>query len=286
MGMVSGYDSRPELSPGVNWVKVTPDEYRKVREKEKTLEKWDRDAFDFTNTTGVLVIALMCFIGLASYFALAVTMELPDGFWVFPLLDAVVLLMPLWLTGVREYLKRDKLIIKINHLQEMMRLLEEPSDVQVSPMLGLRESKAGKTVPEDARLMVKLVGAPEEFMGLQVQLSINSVKGTDHPYLYCVIIAKKGSGFFSNYEAFSAPEDPGVLAGIFKFIGVAGYGPVYEPAPSDEVDVLVIRQRADRNGGYSTDVGQAAKIVSVSLDMARKLCGEFRKRRQAAPAVL
>lgn len=282
MGMVSGYDARPDLAPGVDWARVTPDEYRKVRAKAEALKNWDRDAFDFSNPAGLAVLAAVAVLGLAGYFLLSFKMALPVDFWVYPSLDAAVLLMPLWLTGVREYLTRDKLLIKIKHLQEMMRRLEEPSDVQVQPMLGLRSTAEGKKVPEDARLMVKLVGAPEEFMGLQVQLSINSVKGTDHPYLYCVIIAKKGSLFFENYPAYKAPEDTGAMGGLFKLIGLAGYGPVYEPAPAEDVEVLVIRQRADRNGGYSTDHGQAWKIVSAALDMARGLCAEAAKRRAAA----
>jgi hypothetical protein len=282
MGVVSGYDAVPEMSPGVDWVRVTPDEYRKVLEKAEALKKWDRDAFDFSNPKGMVVIVLMGVIGLAVYFFLAVSMSLPDHFWVYPALDAAVMLMPLWITGVREYLKRDKLIIKIKSLEEMMRRLEEPSDVQVSPMLGLRSTPAGKKVPEDARLMVKLVGAPGDFMGLQVQLSINSVKGTDFPYLYCVIIARKGSGFFDGFERYKAPEEESAMGGFFRLIGLAGYGPVYEPAPAEDVEVLVIRQRADRNGGYSTDFSQAWKIVSAALDMARGLCAAAAKRGAAA----
>lgn len=282
LGIVSGYDARPDLTPGVDWVRVTPDEYRKVRAKAEALKSWDRDAFDFSNPAGLAVLAVVGIAGLAGYFMLSVRLALPMDFWVYPALDAAVLLMPLWLTGVREYLKRDKLLIKIKQLEAMMRRLEEPSDVQVHPMLGLRSTEGGKKVPEDARLMVKLVGAPEEFMGLQVQLSINSVKGTDYPYLYCVLIAKKGSLFFDNYAAYKAPEDESSMSGLFKLIGLAGYGPVYEPAPAEDVEVLVIRQRADRNGGYSTDPGQAWKIVSVALDMARGLCAEAAKRRAAA----
>jgi hypothetical protein len=282
MGVVSGYDAVPEMSPGVDWVRVTPDEYRKVLEKAEALKKWDRDAFDITNTAGAAVFLGTVVVFLAVYFFMLSSMTLPETFWIFLVADGGVLLAPLWFTGVREYLKRDKLVIKIKSLQEMMRRLEEPSDVQVSPMLGLRSTEGGGKVPDDARLMVKLVGAPEDFMGLQVQLSINSVKGTDFPYLYCVIIAKKGSGFFDGFERYRAPEEEGAMGGFFRLIGLAGYGPVYEPAPAEDVEVLVIRQRADRNGGYSTDLSQAWKIVSAALNMARGLCAEAGKRRAAA----
>lgn len=273
MGMISGYDAKPATTPDVKWERVTPDEYRKVREKADALKKWDSDAFDGTNSFGAVIFFLAAVACLIIYQPVSAALSLPDGFWVFPAIDAAVLLVPLWTTGVREYLRKDQLLIKIKLLEEMLRRLEAPSDVQVFPMLGLQAVGEGKTAPCDARLMVKLVGAPEEFMGLQVQVSINSVKGTDFPYLYCVLIAKKGAGFLDGYEQFKVePEEP---TGLMRFISIPGltlsYGPVYDLSPSSEVDVLVIRQRADRNGGYSTSPAQAWNMVSAALDAARGL---------------
>lgn len=272
MGMISGYDAKPATTSDVKWERVTPDEYRKVREKADALKKWDTDAFDGTNSFGAVMFVLAAAACLIIYQPVSAALSLPDGFWVFPAIDAAVLLVPLWTTGVREYLRKDQLLIKIKLLEEMLSRLQEPSDVQVYPMLGLQAVGEGKTAPCDARLMVKLVGAPEEFMGLQVQVSINSVKGTDFPYLYCVLIAKKGSGFLDGYEQFKATTDGGLGGGIAAFLGLASsYGPVYETSPSPEVDVLVIRQKAGRNGGYSTSPAQAWNMVSAALDAARGL---------------
>lgn len=275
LGMVSGYDSKPETGKEVKWERVTPDEYRKIIEKAEALKKWDSDAFDISNSSGTVVFFLTVLACVIGYFSLLSKVELPEGFWKYLAIDAAVLLLPLWLTGIREYLTKDRLIIKINLLQQMLRLLEAPSDVQVFPTLGLHYAAGGKHVPDDARLLLKLLNAPEEFMGLQVQVSINSVKGTDFPYLYCVLIAKKGSGFLNGYEKFKTePEEP---SGFMRFITIPGlsssYGPVYELSPSPEVDVLVIRQRADRNGGYSTSPEQAWKVISAALHTARGLAG-------------
>jgi hypothetical protein len=275
MGMVRGYDAKPVTGIEVKWERVTPDEYRKVREKADALKNWDTDAFDGTNTTGVMILFLTAGACAIVYLAASVRLGLPDGFWIFPAIDAAALLLPLWLTGVREYLRKDRLLIKIKLLENTMRFLEAPSDVQVFPMLGLQSAGGGKNVPSDARLMVKLLGAPEEFMGLQVQVSINSVKGTDFPYLYCVLIAKKDSGFLDGYGAFKAETEGGLAGGISALLGLASsYGPVYEPSPSPEVDVLVIRQRAGRNGGYSTSPEQAWNIVSAALKAARGLSAQ------------
>lgn len=276
LGMVSGYDSKPETGKEVKWERVTPDEYRKTVEKAEALKKWDSDAFDISNPAGTVVFFLAVLACVSAYFSLLARMELPEGFWKYLGIDAAVLLLPLWLTGIRDYLKKDRLIIKIQLLQQVMRLLEAPSDVQVFPTLGLLYGVGGKHVPDDARLLLKLLNAPEEFMGLQVQVSINSVKGTDFPYLYCVLIAKKGSGFLDGYEKFKVEaEEP---SGLMRFITLPGlsssYGPVYELSPSPEVDVLVIRQRADRNGGYSTSPEQAGRIISAALHAARGLAGK------------
>ena len=272
MGMVKGYDAKPATSAEVKWERVTPDEYRKVREKADALKNWDTDAFDGTNTAGAVMFFLVAVACLIIYQPVSSALNLPDGFWVFPAIDGAVLLVPLWTTGVREYLRKDQLLIKIKLLEEMLSRLAEPSDVQVFPMLGLQAAGEGKTAPCDARLMVKLVGAPEEFMGLQVQVSINSVKGTDFPYLYCVLIAKKGAGFLDGYEKFRVETEGGLVGGISAFLGLpSSFGPVYETSPSPEVDVLVIRQKAGRSGGYSTSPAQAWSMVSAALAAARGL---------------
>lgn len=275
MGMVSGYDSKPDTGREIKWERVTPDEYRKIIEKADALKKWDSDAFDISNPAGTAVFLLAVLACFAAYFAVLARMELPEGFWKYLGIDAAVLLLPLWLTGIRDYLKKDRLVIKINLLQQVLRLLEAPSDVQVFPTLGLQYVAGGKHSPDDARLLVKLLGAPEEFMGLQVQVSINSVKGTDFPYLYCVLIAKKGSGFLDGYEKFKAGEEPGLGASVLSFLGLSSSrGLVYEKSPSPEVDVLVIRQHADRNGGYSTSPDQAWKVVTAGVNVARGLAGK------------
>ncbi len=275
MGMVKGYNASPVTGSEVKWERVTPDEYRKVREKAEALKKWDLDAFDGTNTLGAVMFLLFAGLCLVAYLFVSERLDLPSGYWIYPALDAGVLLLPLWLTGVREYLKKDRLLIKIDMLEKMMRLLEAPSDVQVYPMLGLQYAGSGKSVPADARLMVKLVGAPADFMGLQVQLSINSVKGTDFPYLYCVLIAKKGSGYLNGYERFREERDTGLAGAVSSFLGLpSSYEPLYELSDSPDAEVLVVRQRAERTGGYSTNPEQAWRVVSAALAVARGLAGK------------
>ncbi|MDA8132017.1 MAG: hypothetical protein M0011_10990 [Elusimicrobia bacterium] len=279
LGMNSGYDAAPRTTGAESWVRVTPDEYVKVRRRADELKRWDEDFFDATSTSGLaglIVTALICAI---AYGIAAATFAFPDGSWLPFGLDAAVLLLPLWFIGTREYLKKDKLIIKINALENVMAALKPRSDVQVQPMLSLAETKSGGKEPEDARLMVKLVGAPEAFYGVQVQLSINSVQGKDFPYLYCVVLAKNGFGLLKDYESLlPANAEKGLMASVSSFLfgGIQGPGGgdvdlVYEPSSERDVDLIVVRRRTTRQSGYYTPPSAAMQVADGALRLAKAL---------------
>lgn len=279
LGIVKGYDAKPKRTGVSKWERVTPDEYAKIRLKAEQLKEWDEDLLDITSTAGVLGFAGLLGVLVVAYLILANMFGFPRGYWVYVGLDAVAVLLPHWFTGVREYLKKDKLIIKIGLLEQMIAMLAEPSDVQVSPMLSLEETEGGKKEPEDARLLVKLLGVPQEFYGMQVQLSINTVQGKDYPYLYCVLIAKAGSRLLDGYERFRPAQDNSFMGSLTSFLGFVKAKPnlVFEPDSKEDVDILVVRQEALRNTGFSTGPDAAAYIVNSCLNIARGLM------RQAAP---
>jgi hypothetical protein len=185
------------------------------------------------------------------------------------------MLLPLWFTGVRGYLRKNKLVIKIDLLEHIMRLLSSPSEVQVFPMLALAGTESGGKEPEDARLMVKLIGAPDAFFGMQVQISINTVQGRDYPYLYCVLISKSGSGLLEGYARFVEEPKESIGASISEFFlggsGLKAPKLVYEEQKTSDADILVIRQYAGKNTGYATAAPAAGEIVSRSLELAKKL---------------
>ena len=288
LGAVKGYDATPKTEPGsAAWTRVTPDEYTKIKTKAEELNRWDEDFFDCTNKRGVTGIAVFGALLVILYCTFLIHCEVPPGYGVYMALDAAVLLVPLWFSGVREYLRKDGLVIKIKVLEDIMARLAAPSDVQVFPMLSLAKTLDGKTEPEDARLLVRLLSAPKEFMGLQVQLAINNVEGVDYPYLYCVLIAKKGAGLLDGYEEFeSAPPQRSALGSLMTSLfgisaGAGGAGLVYEASTDGDVDIIVIRQYADKTSGWYTNPETAGYIVSSALEMAGKL---FEKHGPARPA--
>lgn len=272
LGMNSGYDAAPKTSGKEEWSKVTPDEYAKVRAKAEELSRWDEDFFDITSVTGLIGLVCIALLCAAVYAFAAGTWRFPDGTWGYFGADAALVIFSLWLVGTRSYLKKDKLIIKVGLLEEIMAGLRGPSDVQVQPLLALLSTEGGRTEPEDARLMVKLVGAPADFMGLQVQVSINSVQGKDYPYLYCVLLAKAGSGLLDGWEGLAKQPERSVFGGLLgALLGTGSGGITYEFDRSGEVELVVVRQETTRKTGYYTAPPAAQQVVNSALDLARAL---------------
>ncbi|MFH1046032.1 MAG: hypothetical protein V1727_03620 [Candidatus Omnitrophota bacterium] len=255
LSLVKGYANQPEVERAEEWNQVTPDEYQKVKQKQKELAQWDLDAFDISNPLGFTFfagLAIFCFFAYRYFFMH--NLNRYAAYWAW---DALVLFLPHWFSGVKTYLKKDRLIIKINLLEEVMEMLAPPSDIQVLPMLATQPVKEkSERAPADARLMVKILNAPEHFLGLQVQIAINSVQGTDYPYLYCVLIAKAGTNFFKK-------DHPYLL--------IPPHDVILEPKTSGDVDILVVRQQTSTSSGYHTNIRAALHIVDSALIIARKL---------------
>lgn len=255
LSWIAGYSATPKLKAGEEkWDRVTPDEYTKVKTKQKELKAWDIDAFDITNYFGFIILFILTVF--AVYIGYLLKDYVEDTVLMYWGIDFAVIVFPHWITGVRTFLKRDKLIIKIGLLEEIMKQLSAPSDVQVLPMLSTSESEEGGRVPSDARLLLRLVDAPDYFLGVQIQITLNNVQGHDYPYLYAVIIAKKEAKLFEKNKKNITSRNPKII---------------FENTSSEGVDVLVIRQATTKTSGYYTDSAICAVIVETALNIAREI---------------
>jgi len=259
MGLVRGYDLKIEgKRKSEKWDQVTPDEYKKIEAKQKELAHWDLDAFDITNPLGGAIFVVL---GIVAFLILLVLLKQPGDAGIYWALDCLVLLAPHWVTGVKRYLRQDRLIVKIKLLEKVIEELSRPSDIQVLPMLATQATKEERRFPTDARLMLRLIGAPAAFLGIQVQISINSVQGTDYPYLYCVLLARSEAGLFAGWRDI-VKEMPEFRESILPD----------EPRNEEGVDVMVIRQKTTRTSGYHTKPDQAISIVTFAVKVARRFC--------------
>jgi hypothetical protein len=235
------------------WAPVEPDWLRQVANLERKGEDWDTTPWDVTNRTGLMTLLLVILaIGVASF-----------GFGVWGGSDAAlrlaggsaVVLVPLWFNGLRTLWNPSELRIKGQALEVGQKAAEAIAlaEFEAVPMLALREGRRGK-YPVDARTMLR--PAQEDgtgFIGVQLQVAINSVRGVDYPYLYAVVLGKKGFRF-----------DP-----KRNRLKVDGVKLVHERGESEGVHYLVIRQHADREGGWHTEPEHIRVIVRAAIDASR-----------------
>jgi hypothetical protein len=173
------------------------------------------------------------------------------------LLDAAVLLPPFWITGVRSILKNDRLVVKAGTLiaaEKAWGKAESTAGEQFAWQLQVaKTADGGGDVPHDVKAMLQFDNAPPAFLGLQMQVAINSVNGSDYPYFYCVLVAKPELGLLDK----PMPSPP--------------RGITVEPKRQGEVDVAVIRQTTTKDSGYSTSAGATAHIFLFSHEQARDI---------------
>ena len=255
LSLIKGYKAIPDMdSSPEEWSRVTEQEYHKIIDKQNQLKDWDSDVFDITNLQGGLIFIF--FTGIILYFAFFLKSVFGEAFFLKILLNITVIILPQWFTGVRTYLKKDRLIIKIKLLLSLMKEFSRQKNLSLSPMLSIRKTKEGKGTPHDVRLMIKFNPQHPSFMGIQVQISINDVQGCDYPYLYTVLIAKKNSGFFEKSPSITSETCTGLTV---------------EKSSSEDVDIIVIRQTTSKTSGYHTSLKECLHIVQSAITTVEKL---------------
>jgi len=244
------------------WAPVEDDWLARVEALEERGARWDVTPWDVSNKIGCL--ALVALLG-AIFTGLFVTTAALGGGTAFRLGAAAVLLfVPLWFNGIRTTWNPSELRKKGQALAVAREAAAKPagSDFDFVPMLALREGRRGK-YPVDARLMLRPTKDDATgFLGVQVQVSLNSVQGTDYPYLYCVILGK----------------DPFPLPSTEKRQVRNGVDIVFERGSGKGVRYLVVRQHADKSGGWHTEDVHIRGLVAVAMDLARSAWREAGRR--------
>jgi len=237
------------------WAPVEDDWMERVRDLEKRGEKWDASPWDVSSgrgclgCLGVLGLAALGFFGAGVLFGNQTAVRVAGG--------VGALLLPVWLNGMRSVWNPSELRLKGEALADARKVAEREAEDELEPvpLLALREGRRGK-YPVDARLMLRPVDDDGSgFIGVQVQVALNNVKGKDYPYLYCVVLGKEG---FRLPPSRSAYVPDGCTIRI-----------VYELGAGDDVEYLVVRRHADKQGGWHTRSNDVRQIVEVALREAR-----------------
>jgi hypothetical protein len=133
-----------------------------------------------------------------------------------------------------------------------------PSDgCRIQPTFRM-QGEEGSRIPTDARVFLRFPDGPDDFLGLQFQVSINDVQGTKYPYLYAVLVAKESFGLLAHVPTVEDLAD----------------GLTVETTREDDVDVIVIRQHTTKKSGYHTNRGAVARIARAALVSANHILGK------------
>jgi len=234
------------------WAPVDGDWQERVAELERRGKAWDASPWDITSGRGAVLLAV---IVLALLFAMPIVTSsfLGAGTTTRLVMAGIGLLAPLWFNGMRTTWNSSELLLKGEALAVAATTAAGRAGeaFDQAPLLALRDGSRGK-YPVDARLMLRPKSdASERFLGVQVQVAINNVRGTDYPYLYCVVLGKSGVVLPRSKEMHHRS------GGDVPF--------VFERGRDGEVRFLVVRQHADDHGGWHTEPEQIDEIVGVAL---------------------
>ena len=254
--LVKGYDSRLRIkgfSQDPNWKTVPIEKIQEIEQLRKKNIRWDRDALDISSWLGVLSLILIAGVAFAGALILGKLAKDPRV-TVILAVDAAIIMIPLWFSGLRFIMKQPNLAIKVKMILWLHKIFQNirRKGEEFRPALLLSRGKEDKTIPDDARFSVAFPDSPEGFYGLQAQINLNVVQGTSYPYFYCVLAAKPGFG----------------LARYRRQIELAKKI-ICEYQEDKRAEVLVIRQYTTRKSGYHTKERQCVDILTNALQAAR-----------------
>jgi hypothetical protein len=236
------------------WAPVEDDWLKRVEALEQRGARWDTTPWDVSNGVGCLTLIGLVLV-LAAVALLLGTLSGPDAL-VRVAIAAPLLFAPLWLNGTRTTWNPSELRKKGAALAVARETIEEVAgkELDLVPLLALREGRRGH-YPVDARLMARPAREDASgFLGVQVQVAMNNVQGTDYPYLYAVILGK---------DDFRLPVGPDRAR-------EKGVSLVFEDGRSEGVVYRVVRQHADKEGGWHTEPQHVRAIVATAVEKARE----------------
>ena len=241
------------------WESVTTEEWNKIKEHYKKSLQWAHNFFTPNSVMGCLVTLLITSAYLCGSFWLY--FELDKTFGNILLLDGGAFLASFLFSGRPLAYKPSALLVKMGAFENVLTPLQQDKhkDIAITPMLLIEKTGNKGKFPSDIRLMVKFSDAPKNFMGMQIQVSINSVGATQYPYLYNVLLAEKGFDFGKR-----------LMRGSCKRL-VEGFGNnmTIQVEKPEEVDVLVLRQTTTKTSGYHTNKSAQCMIVGYGLALSR-----------------
>lgn len=256
LNLLKGISVKRVKAKKLTWQEVTPLKIDQVIEQCKRIKK-------FRSKGAGCLIAVVFFLIFGFSFGVpfvALLVHLPFAFFA-TMVNAIILFGGLAFSGRKSAWMPRALDIKAGIVKRLLgySLIKSDPNLQAIPYLEIGETKDG-SFPNDTRLMIRFKDAPDDFIGLQGQISINSVKGRPYPYFYIVLIAKHSFNLLKKFGKRS-----------FEKL-------VVERKKTGEVDVVVIRQRTTKTSGYHTNIKVQDYTLKTGLQVVKSLLNPARQK--------
>ncbi len=274
MLLTKGFENKVAQRRGKHeWRPSRREEIQRIIDINAKQKKWDQAAVDITNSRGLAVlVGLTVLCGLAFLVLGRPQPGSVRGGTSLLFFNVPVMLLPFWFTGVRSILKNDRLVVKAEMLlkvEEALDVFGKESGEEFQYQLQTAEARDGSgEVPQDVKAILLFHEGSPDFLGLQMQVSINSVQGKDFPYFYCVLVARPAFGGLSVERPRRARRK------WWQALGAGASGRqdvVVENNRENDVDIAVIRQRTTQKTGYHTNPAAAIALFAFALKEARRL---------------
>jgi hypothetical protein len=289
-----GLSNTPNITGEPTWQNVTLDEFNRAGEllekasgEGKRLNRYSLKSF--VGCAGCAGFVVMLLLVCAALMAAVDGNVNEDGFFIpilgggsvsaLVFLNALALAAPVWLLGTVKPWEPPSFRMRFDQLSYIYKMFAVDADLTFTPALRIAKTKTGST-PLECKMMSNFKHAPAEFMGIQVQTSLNTVQGTDYPYTYAVLVAKLEFGLKGKAQALV--ETPprggfrtrwGATDNEKKEAKYAQYkDALVEIKKEGDVDIVVIRQNTSGNG-YRTSPDEAAAVFNKALDLSKTLLG-------------
>jgi hypothetical protein len=240
-----------KVTPGqLKWQEVTPEKVEQVLVHCRRIKK-----FRSQNLGCFIGLIIVIFILGSFLFSLFNELSIPFPF-IAAVVNTAIIFSGLVLSGRKSAWMPYALDIKaeiVKRIIDLPEIRDDPS-LQVVPYLEIGEAQDG-SFPNDARVLIRFREAPEDFIGLQGQISINTVKSKRYPYFYMVLLARPAFGLFKKFEKLKLSLDSVTV----------------EQKRAGDVDVIVIRQHTTKTSGYYTNQKTQDYILQNGIKTVKEL---------------